>query len=109
MPIEDQALLLDYANNDSLLLKARLALLRYPELARRILPVYGAEPEFQEVLLTYGEVAIPVIGYFMDHELTSLEMRGALDEWVEEVKLLYSQLGGHQRMPFPLPQHPFTS
>ena len=50
-PLEIQALLLDFADNESLLLKARLALLRYPDLARRILPVYGSEPEFQEVLL----------------------------------------------------------
>ena len=60
-PLEVQALLLDYAENEPLVLKARLALLRYPELARRILPVYGGEPEFQEVLLTYGEAALPPI------------------------------------------------
>jgi hypothetical protein len=94
-PLEVQALLLDYADNEPLLLKARSALLRYPDLARRILPVYGAEPEFQEVLLNYGEAALPPIGYFMDHDLASLEMRRALGERVEEVKLLYGKLVGN--------------
>jgi len=93
-PLDVQALLIDYADNESLVLKARLALLRYPDLARRILPVYGVEPEFQEVLLTYGEAALPPIAYFMDHDLTSLEMRRVLGNQVDEARLLYAQLVG---------------
>lgn len=93
-PVEVQAVLLDYADNEPLVLKARLALLRYPALARRILPVYGAEPEFQDVLLSYGEAALPPIGYFMDHALSSLEARRALGERVEEIKRLYAGLVG---------------
>jgi hypothetical protein len=93
-PREIQAVLLDYADKEPLLLKARLALMRYPDLARRILPIYGVEPEFQEVLLIYGEAALPPIGYFMDHDLTSLEMRRALGYRIEEIKLLYHRLKG---------------
>lgn len=93
-PLEVQALLLDYADNEQLVLKARLALLRYPDLARRILPVYGGEPEFQVVLLTYGEAALPPIAYFMDHELTSLEIRRALNDRLERARLLYARLVG---------------
>jgi hypothetical protein len=93
-PLDVQALLLDYADNEPLLLKARVALMRYPDLARRILPVYGDEPAFQEVLLKYGEAALPPIGYFMDHELISLEMRRALSERIEQAKLLYGRLAG---------------
>ena len=55
-PVEIQALLLDYANYEPLLLQTRLALLRYPDLAHRILPIYGDMPEFQEVLLKYGRL-----------------------------------------------------
>jgi hypothetical protein len=91
-PLEVQAMLLDYADNESLVLKARLALLRYPGLARRILPVYGGEPEFQEVLQIYGEAVLPPITYFMDHDLTSLEIRRVLGDQVEDAKLLYAQL-----------------
>lgn len=93
-PLEVQALLLDYADHEPLLLKARVALMRYPDLARRILPVYGDKPEFQEVLLKYGEAALPPIGYFMDNELISLELRRALSERIEEARLLYGRLVG---------------
>jgi hypothetical protein len=93
-PVAVQALLLDYAADKALVLKARLALLRYPDLARRILPVYGAEPEFRDVLLSYGEAVLLPIGYFMDHALTSLEVRRALGDQVERVKRLYAQLAG---------------
>jgi hypothetical protein len=88
-PLEIQALLLDYADNEPLVIKARSALMTYPDLARRILPVYGAEPEFQEVLLTYGEAALPPIGYFMDHALTSLKVRHTIGNWVEKIKRRY--------------------
>ena len=93
-PLEIQALLLDYADNEPLLLKARLALLRYPAQARRILPIYGDEPEYQEVLLAYGEAALPPISYFMDNELTSLKMRRALSKRIEDAKRLYYGLRG---------------
>jgi hypothetical protein len=93
-PLEVQALLLDYADNEPLVLKTRLALLRYPELARRILPIYGGEPEFQMVLLIYGEAALPPIAYFMDHDLTSLEIRRAINDRVERARLMYDRLVG---------------
>jgi hypothetical protein len=93
-PAEVQALLLDYADNEALVLKARSALLRYPDLARRILPVYGAELEFQDVLLRYGEAALLPIGYYMDHDLTSLEIRRALGERWNDVAAYFSRLVG---------------
>ena len=90
-PPEIQALLLDYADDEALLLQARLALIKYPELAHRILPVYGNEPLFQEVLLEYGEAVLPPIAYFMDHDLNSLEMRRTLNAWLEKIQLMYGQ------------------
>ena len=93
-PLEIQTLLLDYADNELLVAKARLALLRYPELAHRILPVYGVDPDFQKVLLTYGEAALPPIAYFMDHDLTSLKVRRVLAKRAEKVKRLYAHLMG---------------
>jgi len=91
---EVQALLLDYADNEPLVLKARLALMRYPDLARRILLAYGEQPNFQEILLKYGEAALPPIAYFMDNNLTTLKMRRAFHARLEEVKRLYAQLAG---------------
>lgn len=98
---EIQALLLDYADNEPLLLQTRLALLSYPDLAHRILPTYGDEPEFQEVLLIYGEAALPTIAYFMNHDLTSLEIRRTMSEWMAQIKLLHSQrsTAGEQKAP----------
>ena len=98
-PMEVQALLLDYADNELLIMKARLALLRYPDLARRILPVYGADPDFQKALLIYGEAVLPLIAYFMDHELASLEVRRVLDNRVEEAKLFYARQVGTSQEP----------
>jgi len=95
-PPEVQALLLDYADDERLLLKARSALLRYPELARRLLPIYGIEPEFQEILLAYGEAVLPPIAYFMDHDLTSLELRRALGERWRDVQRVLSRLAGNR-------------
>ena len=101
-PLEVQALLLDYADNELLIMKARLALLRYPDLARRILPVYGADPDFQKALLIYGEAVLPLIAYFMDHELASLEVRRVLANRVEEAKLFYArQVGTSQEVALP--------
>lgn len=92
-PREIQALLLDYADDEHLLLQARLALLTYPELAHRILPIYGDKPEFREVLEKYGEAALPPIAYFMDRELTSLELRHTMSEWLDKLKRLYGHTG----------------
>lgn len=93
-PVEVQALLLDYADDEALVLKARSALLRYPDLARRILPVYGAEPEFQDVLLRYGETVLPPISYFMDHDLASLEVSRMLAERWRDVSAYFLELTG---------------
>lgn len=107
-PLEIQALLLDYTDNESLLLQARLALLKYPDLAYRILPIYGDKPEFQAVLLNYGEAALPPIAYFMDHDLTSLEMRRALQEWLDKFHLLYGHPDTSLKDNTPPPKEPET-
>ena len=90
-PLEVQALLLDYADDEALVLQARLALLKYPDLARRLLPRYGSEPEFREVLSRYGPTALPPVAYFMDHSLTSLEVRRALGQRLDQIKGLWDR------------------
>ncbi len=93
-PLDVQAQFLDYSDDEALVLQARLALLKYPDLARRLLPRYGSEPEFREVLSTYGPAALPPIAYFMDHALTSLEVRRALGEGWDQVKGIWDLLLG---------------
>lgn len=77
---EIQALVLSYASDPVLVAKARLALLRYPAMARRILVMYGDDPAFQHVLRTYGEDVVLPIHYFLENEvLTVAIMRGFSD------------------------------
>lgn len=71
-PIDIQGVLLDYAPNKVLLLKAWIALLKYPEATRELLLQYGSTPEFQEVLIDHGEAVIPVIRYFREHDIWSV-------------------------------------
>jgi hypothetical protein len=93
-PSEIQALLVDYADDPALVLQARLALVKYPDLARRLLPLYGGEPEFREVLRDYGPAVLPPIGYFMDHTLASLQVRRALgDQWKQVEQIFDRWLG----------------
>lgn len=77
---ELQALFLAYAQDPILLAKARLAILRYPEIARPILLAYGDNPGFQDVLRRYGEDVLLPIHYFRANEVFTLElMRGMND------------------------------
>jgi hypothetical protein len=99
-----QALFLDHTDNQALVLKMQAALLRYPELARRILPIYGEDPDFQDVLLRFGEPVLPVIAYFMDNRLTSLEWRERLGRQVEGVKQAYARWTGQESAAAPASQ-----
>lgn len=79
-PADIQALFLAYADDPVLLAKARLALLRYSNLARPVFQSFGASQEFQNVLRRYGEDVILPIHYFLTHEILTLElMRGLSD------------------------------
>ncbi|SCZ64655.1 hypothetical protein [Thiohalomonas denitrificans] len=71
-PIEVQALLLDYASDEILKLKAQSALLRYPELVRRVLPIYGSDQDFQGILREHGESVFLPIAYFLANEVSSV-------------------------------------
>ncbi len=73
-PLEVKAVILDYEDNPILQLKAHAALLRYPHLVREILPLYGDEPEFQDILLLYGDSIFPPIHYFLHNEVLSLSV-----------------------------------
>lgn len=77
---EIQALLLAYADDPILLAKARLALLRYPDMARPALLMFGDVQEFQQALRRYGEDIMLPIHYFLTHEVFSLELVRGLNE-----------------------------
>jgi len=79
-PAELQALFLAYADDPVLLAKARLALLRYPDMARPIFLIFGESREFLDVLRRYGEDVILPIHYFRTHEVFTLELMRGVSE-----------------------------
>lgn len=84
LPIELQALLLDYAKDEELFLKTRIALLKYPNQTEKTFLLYGAEPVFQQILLNYGEVVVPVVYFFYENENSLQEtMREAQNQFFQ--------------------------
>ena len=67
--IEIQSVLLDYSDNKELLLKTKLALMKYSDQTRKILLLFGSNSDFQKILQKYGEVVIPVIHYFLTTDI----------------------------------------
>lgn len=80
-PVEVQGVLLDYSGDKAvdkeLVLKAWIALSKYPKETREILSLYGSEPAFKEILLKYGESVIPVIQYFREHDVWTVKVMSA--------------------------------
>jgi len=74
-PAAVQAVLVTYVDDPVLLLQAQAALLQQPALARRILPLYGAEPEFKAIFRQYGASVLPPIAYFLDNRIRTLELQ----------------------------------
>jgi hypothetical protein len=77
-PADIQALLLDYRSDPLLALKARAALLVYPADTRRLLRLYGTEPEFRRALAEHGEHLVPPVTYFYRHPVGSVEAMNRL-------------------------------
>jgi len=77
-PIENKAILLDYADNQELVLKSWLALKKYPHIATQVFFLYGQQPEFQQALLQFGEGVVPVVDYFLRHDVTTLTVQATV-------------------------------
>lgn len=71
--VETQAILLDMSDDPLLLLKAQAAFMRYPDMARKLFPLYAAEPEFQDILRRYGEDVLPPIQHFVSRPISTIE------------------------------------
>lgn len=74
LPIEVQAVLVDYARNEALSLKAQAALRLQPERAARVFALFGPEPDFMAVLETYGDSVLLPIEFFLDNEIAALSL-----------------------------------
>jgi hypothetical protein len=84
--IELQAALVDVADDPLLVLKVKAAMLRYPAMAREILPIYGSSSEFQEILREYGESVLPAIHYFVSNPIDSIEWMTQAGKQYESIK-----------------------
>ncbi|EON94123.1 hypothetical protein MARLIPOL_00170 [Marinobacter lipolyticus SM19] len=93
-PIDVQAAVLDLGEDPLLLLKAQAALLAYPDMARTILPLYASEGEFQEVLRTYGEHALPPIDFFLREPVRSIEWMDKAAHQYQKAKDYIAELRG---------------
>lgn len=74
LPIEVQAVLVDYAGDEALSLKAQAALRLQPVRAARVLALYGPEPDFMAILRTHGDSVLLPIEFFLDNEIAALTM-----------------------------------
>ena len=80
-----QALMLHYSDDDSLVLRTRIALNEFPDTAEEVLLTYGADPDFKEVFDEYGETIIPVIQYFIENDLI-------IDELLHDIQRMWASL-----------------
>ncbi|WP_227663042.1 hypothetical protein [Marinobacter daqiaonensis] len=73
LPLELQAALLDLSDDPLVSLKARAAVIRYPDMAARVFPLYATEPEFHDILRRYGEAILPPLDYFLSNPVATIE------------------------------------
>lgn len=93
-PPEIQALLLTYMDDPVLSAKARVALIRYPQIARPLFLMYGDEPAFREVLRRYGEDALLPVQYFVQNDVFTLDLIHGLGETVRSATQALRELWG---------------
>lgn len=102
-PVEVLAVLVDYTNDDVLLLQAQAALLAHPVIARKVLPLYGEQPEFKEILRRFGGAALLPIDYFLDNEVRALDfahsMGGAVGTARDKLRRGWEALRGNEGDP----------
>lgn len=70
--------MLDYADDEELVLNARLALLRHPDRTPRLLALYGPGEAFRDILRRHGPAIVPPVHYFLEHDLLSVRLYALL-------------------------------
>ncbi|MFO7764507.1 MAG: hypothetical protein R6V61_12335 [Wenzhouxiangellaceae bacterium] len=102
---EINALFLTYASNQALWMSGSLAILRYGDVAREVLMVYGPLPRFQDVLVRFGADAVLPVSYFHTHDVATLRAQHWIGEryqdlsrwWREEVETTPSEFTPYRR------------
>lgn len=112
MPAELQAALLDLSEDPLVSLKARAAVLRYPDMAARVFPRYASEPEFRDILGRYGEAVLPPVDYFLQNPVGTIESMNTLARQYDRVRDYVGRLHGdgeEEAGPSGVPDEPETS
>lgn len=86
LPVELQAALLDLSDDPLVSLKARGAVLRYPDLAAQVFPLYASEPEFRDILGRYGEAVLPPVAHFIDNPVATIETMNTLSRHYDQIR-----------------------
>lgn len=81
-PAPVQRVFLDYAGDEELVLNARLALMKHPTLAPRVLTTFGHTSAFRHVLRDHGPAVVPPIHFFMRHEITTVWLSERIGDWL---------------------------
>lgn len=88
--VEMQAILLDMSDDPLLILKAKAALIRYPDMARRVYPLYAEEPAFQSILKQYGEDILPPIQHFLNQPIHTIEWMSKASKQYQAAKRFFT-------------------
>lgn len=67
-----QAQFLDLLRDQELSIELRLAAERYGSPGTRVLDLFASEPALQDALRAYGDGVVPVIAFFVEHDVRSL-------------------------------------
>ena len=88
------ALFLNYADDQALLMSASLAMLRHGDVARDVLVEYGLLPQFQQVLVRFGADAVLPISYFRDHDIATLRAQHWVGERYQQLSRWWNEEDG---------------
>ncbi|WP_110678393.1 hypothetical protein [Salinicola sp. RZ23] len=90
------AVFLAMADDPTLWMSARLAILHYGDAARDVLVDYGLDPAFQQVLARYGADSVLPVIYYREHDIATLRLQHWLGERYRQVSHRLTQWWGEE-------------
>lgn len=66
-------------------LTAMEAARRYPAVATKVFALYGEDPMFQSAFERYGQMVVPVVGYFVENGSNRYRVTAAVHEAIQQV------------------------